>query len=430
MPPFNKSMGLVNQAFRGLNTGLANIRNNMTIANQGRPFQLPGAPLATTQPVATPVAKAAALPYQVEVPQYNPATYMASTMYSDPIKKQLQGLQSAFGASGYGTPQQALDVMNQRVDYFRPQYQELRRLEAQALAAPAVEMANFNRQFKGGAGGPDAMSQLASALQSMGRTQSTRDVAADVLNQSRGRIEDISNDLYGQYQAQQNQLLQQAGLLQPLLQAGLTQEEAGATRGFGNLQNMLGQQFQSSEQEKQRGFQADQQRLAREFEAEQARIAREWQAAEAEKAARRGGGGGGGGFGGGLYNPFGDIGGGSPGGGGLPSPSANVEIKDESAPVKAEMSRMDMEIKAMQDKLSKQPDGIGKMAMQGALQKAIAERQKMNERYMFLRQQYNQQLAKYSSPNPFQQFGAQAELSLMGPTFAQNAASNLANQRR
>lgn len=142
-----------------------------------------------------------------------------------------------------------------RVDYFRPQYQELADLEAQAYAAPATELNRYMQQYgpEGTSGmyGPDAMSVFESMLGSLGRGYGTVDAFGNMIGQQQGRLEQMSQNILdqyqsrlGQYQAQQNALYDQYQMLLPQWQTVRSEEEAARQRAWEAQQAELDRQTQ------------------------------------------------------------------------------------------------------------------------------------------------------------------------------------------
>jgi hypothetical protein len=215
-------------------------------------------------------------------------------MNSQALQSQMMDTIRQYQQSGFGTPQMAQQAFSQQVDNFRPQYQELRNAEAQALAAPATAFNQFNQQ-NGAVGGPSAMARLQSAFQDMGRAQSNRDVMADVLGQSQGRIGDLANNAYDTFQAQQANIGQRYNMLSPIFGALQQTEESQRGRDFTGSQNAIQQAFAD------RQFQAarDDAMYGRDWQKQMFEYQKQQDAQAAARAASGGGGGYGGMFGGG-----------------------------------------------------------------------------------------------------------------------------------
>lgn len=121
----------------------------------------------------------------------------------------------------------------QRVNDFRPQYQDLANLETTAYAAPATEMAKYNADYGSQPGqGPDAMTRLSAVLNNIGRQYGTRDVYANTINAAKGRIEDLAKSTAEGLALKRQSYLDRYGMLTPLFNAKTQAEEAARQRAF------------------------------------------------------------------------------------------------------------------------------------------------------------------------------------------------------
>lgn len=183
---------------------------------------------------------------------------------SEQLYTQMQEI--AKQAAAY-TPTAAGDIyrdLAKRVGFFEPQYKELREQEAQAYALPATMMKQYREQYPEPGIGPGALTQLESIMRSVGRGYGTADVMADVLGASRGRIENLAQDVLGQYQAAQQALLSRYGMLSPLYQTAVQTEESARQRAFQQQQEEAARQWQAqqAELEWQRQLELENQRRA------------------------------------------------------------------------------------------------------------------------------------------------------------------------
>lgn len=133
------------------------------------------------------------------------------------------------------------DLMS-RVDNFRPQYDQLRGMEAQAYASPATSMQQYyDRYGMGGTQGPSGAAVMSSMLQNIGQQYGSADALSNAIDTQKGRIGDMARTVNEQYNAQRQSLMDRYGMLSPLFNAALQREEAAkaraaqaaAFRGFG-----------------------------------------------------------------------------------------------------------------------------------------------------------------------------------------------------
>jgi hypothetical protein len=116
--------------------------------------------------------------------------------------------------------------LSARVDNFKPQYKELRNTEAQAYAMPTQVMQEYQQQQQGQGGyGPSALSQLNGILNRVGQMYGTANVMRDSIGESRGRLQDMTNDVLGQYNAMREDQKTLYGMQSPLYQSALSSEE-------------------------------------------------------------------------------------------------------------------------------------------------------------------------------------------------------------
>lgn len=148
------------------------------------------------------------------------------------LYKQMQDLAKTYGSyAGGPTQSQIITDLNGRVDNFRPQYQELANQESKAYAMPATMMGDFYSKYSADPmAGPGQMSRLSSILRNIGSAYGNADVMRGTLDSSRGRLGDMAQDIFGEGQAQQQNILQQYQMKSPLYSAALGREEAEKSR--------------------------------------------------------------------------------------------------------------------------------------------------------------------------------------------------------
>jgi hypothetical protein len=93
---------------------------------------------------------------------------------------------------------------------------------------------------------------LSSILGQTGREYGTADVMRNVINSQRGRLENMSQDVLGQYNSTKAGFMDRYNMMSPLYQSALQTEESEKMRAY-----------QAAEAEKQRQFQARQAALSR-----------------------------------------------------------------------------------------------------------------------------------------------------------------------
>jgi len=133
------------------------------------------------------------------------------------------------------TPANASDVYSDlasRVNFYKPQYEELAGMEQQAYAAPATQMKDYYAKYGGEKAmkGPSALSQLYSIMQDIGRQYGTMGALRGGITTQKGKLEDMSKTVLDQYQARKGALLDQYNMLQPLYSAAINREEAARSR--------------------------------------------------------------------------------------------------------------------------------------------------------------------------------------------------------
>lgn len=154
-------------------------------------------------------------------------------MDSGALGGQLQEVMNQYQGMAPATQGAITDDLMSRVDYFRPQYEELAGLEAQAYASPASQMQQYNEQFGTGMDrqyGPSAMGQLSSIMGNIGQQFGTIDTLGNVLNTQQGRIEQLAGNAMDQYNAQRQAVMDRYNMLTPLYQAAISREEAAKSR--------------------------------------------------------------------------------------------------------------------------------------------------------------------------------------------------------
>lgn len=152
---------------------------------------------------------------------------------SSQLYGQMQGVMDQYKAMTPATSSQITDELLRRVDYFRPQLQEISGAEASAYASPAALMEQFNQRFGMGDErqyGPSASAQLSSILSNVGQQMGTVDTLNNILASQRGRIEQMGGDIYNQYNASRQALMDRYNMLTPLYQSALQREEAARAR--------------------------------------------------------------------------------------------------------------------------------------------------------------------------------------------------------
>lgn len=156
------------------------------------------------------------------------------------------------------TPTNSADVyreLSSRVGNFRPQYEEMRRTQAQAYAAPTEVMQDYYNKFGGEAGvGPGALTQLNRALQTVGNRFGTAGLMGDLISQQRGRLEDLARSALEQRQNELGALQNLYGMYTPLYQTAVSQEEAARERAAAASRAAAQLQAQREQQQLQREF--------------------------------------------------------------------------------------------------------------------------------------------------------------------------------
>lgn len=153
------------------------------------------------------------------------------------------------------------DLMN-RVNFFRPQYEELAGMQQAAYSAPARLMQQYQQNY-GNVGGPGAMARLSAVLGNIGQQQGTADVLSNVIQTQRGNIADLAGSAVSQYQAQQQALKDRYGMYQTNYQTQLRAEEAQRQREWEALQAQRQREFQAAQARAERAARAAQVARAR-----------------------------------------------------------------------------------------------------------------------------------------------------------------------
>lgn len=152
---------------------------------------------------------------------------------STDLYNQMQGLVKQYDTY---TPINSGDVyadLSNRVGNFRPQYQELAGQEAKAYAAPGQLMGQYYNQYnQNPGGGGDPFGMLSSILGQTGREYGTADVMRGVLDSQRGNLQNMAQDVLGQYNAVKSGFMDKYNMLSPLYNSQLGIEEAQRGRDF------------------------------------------------------------------------------------------------------------------------------------------------------------------------------------------------------
>lgn len=125
------------------------------------------------------------------------------------------------------------DDLMRRVDYFRPQFEELRSAEQSAFASPGQMMEQFyNRGMTGGASdtGPSAMGMYNSIIGNVGQQMGTVDTLNDILRAQQGRIGQMAQNAFDSYNTQRSGLIDQRDYFTNLYQNALQREQAERAR--------------------------------------------------------------------------------------------------------------------------------------------------------------------------------------------------------
>lgn len=154
-------------------------------------------------------------------------------MDSQTLGQKLQSISSRLESMTPVDRSAVVDNLMNRVDYFRPQYEELRGVEQEAYAAPGTTLEQYYGQdMTGGASdvGPSALGIWNSMMGESGRRYALADTLNDVLRGQQGRIEQLADRALGSYQTEREGLLDQRDFTNQLYQSALAREEAAAAR--------------------------------------------------------------------------------------------------------------------------------------------------------------------------------------------------------
>lgn len=147
-------------------------------------------------------------------------------MTSNDYLNQINDLQTQFKNLGVADPNQIYGQFAQKVQGFKPQYDELARANTQAYAAPAQVMQDYQTQYGPGMNaGPDAFSRLNVALNKVGQYNGTATALGNSINSMQGNLQGIANSVGSNISALGQNLGQQIGYLTPLYQSQLQNEQ-------------------------------------------------------------------------------------------------------------------------------------------------------------------------------------------------------------
>lgn len=133
------------------------------------------------------------------------------------------------------TPVNTSDIYSDlasRVNFFKPQYEELGKLTGEAYAAPATQMQDYYSKYGGdkALNGPSALSQLSGIMQDIGRKYGTMDALRGGISTQRGKLEDLANTINNQYSAGKQAIMDKYNMWSPLYSAALSREENAKNR--------------------------------------------------------------------------------------------------------------------------------------------------------------------------------------------------------
>jgi hypothetical protein len=152
---------------------------------------------------------------------------------SQNLYNEIVGLKDKLGAYTPIDPNEVYKDLMSRVDFMKPQYQDLRRTEAQAYAAPATVLDDYYKAYGNDPSqGPSASSRLSSMLGQVGRLYGTANTMGDLINAQGGRIQDLANTTASQYDLGRQSILDRLNIVNPLYQSALQQEEADKQRAI------------------------------------------------------------------------------------------------------------------------------------------------------------------------------------------------------
>jgi len=157
-----------------------------------------------------------------------------ATAKSADIYKQMQKTMKQ--ADAY-TPINSSDVYSDlasRVNFFKPQYQELSGLESKAYSAPASLMKDYYGKYGGDNAmkGPSALAQLSSIMDNIGQQYGTIGALRGGIDTQKGKLSDLANTVSNQYTAQKGAVMDKYNMLQPLYQTANSNEENSRNRAF------------------------------------------------------------------------------------------------------------------------------------------------------------------------------------------------------
>lgn len=165
---------------------------------------------------------------------------------SDQTYSNIQNLQQQ--AQGYAPTSQntITSMLASKVNNFQPQYQELGNAQAAAYAAPANDLNAFQQQ-DGATGGPSAFQRMSSVLNDIGNQYGTANAISGAIDSAKGRIGDIANGVYQQYQNGLNNINTQIGQDSSLYGSQLSHEAAMAQIGLQQQQLQAQRDYQNAQ---------------------------------------------------------------------------------------------------------------------------------------------------------------------------------------
>lgn len=156
---------------------------------------------------------------------------------------QLNDIIQRIGSYGTANVNDITNDLMSRVDFFRPQSEEKRGIEAGAQSYLPQFMNDFYTKYgPGGGAGPGAFNMLNYGLSDVNRQMGTANAIGDVIGRAGGRIEDMARTGYNDFQAKMQADKDRYNMTLSLFDAQRQAEEAAAARnaayggyGYGDM---------------------------------------------------------------------------------------------------------------------------------------------------------------------------------------------------
>ena len=117
-----------------------------------------------------------------------------------------------------------------KVDFFRPELQELQGMRQTGYAGIPQLMQQYSQRFP--TGGLGAMAGLSSIMNTLGQNLGRANVFSDILNQKKAGLQDIVGNAVNMYGQKKQGVLDKYGMLSDLYKSALSTEEAAKQRAF------------------------------------------------------------------------------------------------------------------------------------------------------------------------------------------------------